>query len=44
MNNIKQREKFDDYEVQDKYDLSDGVCGRFYEAKNTLPNSYKCFA
>ena len=33
MSNIKQREKFDDYEVQDEYDFSDGVRGRFYEPK-----------
>jgi predicted DNA binding CopG/RHH family protein len=33
MNNIKQREKFDDYEVQDEYDFTDGIRGRFYEPK-----------
>ena len=33
MNNIKQREKFDDYEMKDEYDFSDGVRGRFYEPK-----------
>ena len=33
MSNIKQREKFDDYEVQDEYDFTDGVRGRFYEPK-----------
>jgi len=33
MNNIKEREKFDDYEILDEYDFSDGVRGRFYEPK-----------
>lgn len=33
MSNIKQREKFDDYEMKDEYDFTDGVRGRFYEPK-----------
>ena len=33
MSNIKQREKFDDYEIQDEYDFTNGVRGRFYEPK-----------
>lgn len=33
MSNIKQREKFDEYEMKDEYDFSDGVRGRFYEPK-----------
>ena len=33
MSNIKEREKFDDYEMLDEYDFSDGVRGRFYEPK-----------
>jgi len=33
MSNIKEREKFDDYEVLDDYDFSGGVRGRFYEPK-----------
>ena len=33
MSNIKQREKFDEYEMQDEYDFSDAVRGRFYEPK-----------
>ena len=33
MSNIKEREKFDEYEMQDEYDFSDGVRGRFYEPK-----------
>jgi uncharacterized protein (DUF4415 family) len=34
MSNIKQREKFDDHEMEDEYDFTDGVRGRFYEPKN----------
>ena len=33
MSNIKEREKFDDYEVLDEYDFEDGIRGRFYEPK-----------
>jgi len=33
MSNIKQREKFDEFEMEDEYDFSDGVRGRFYEPK-----------
>ncbi|SFV54535.1 hypothetical protein MNB_SM-4-1706 [hydrothermal vent metagenome] len=33
MSNIKQREKFDDYEMEDEYDFTDGTRGRFYEPK-----------
>jgi len=33
MSNIKEREKFDNYEMLDEYDFSDGVRGRFYEPK-----------
>ena len=33
MSNIKEREKFDDYEMLDEYDFSDGIRGRFYEPK-----------
>jgi len=33
MSNIKEREKFDDYEVLDDYNFSGGVRGRFYEPK-----------
>ncbi len=33
MNNIKDREKYDDYEMLDDYDFSGGVRGRFYEPK-----------
>jgi len=33
MSNIKEREKFDEYEILDEYDFSGGVRGRFYEPK-----------
>ena len=33
MSNIKDREKFDDYEMLEEYDFSGGVRGRFYEPK-----------
>ncbi len=33
MSSTKDREKFDDYEMLDEYDFSDGVRGRFYEPK-----------
>jgi predicted DNA binding CopG/RHH family protein len=33
MSNIKEREKFDDYEMLEEYDFSGGIRGRFYEPK-----------
>ncbi len=33
MSNIKEREKFYDYEMLEEYDFSDGIRGRFYEPK-----------
>ena len=33
MSNIKDREKYDDYEMLNDYDFSGGVRGRFYEPK-----------
>ena len=33
MSNIKDREKYDDYEMLDNYDFSGGIRGRFYEPK-----------
>ncbi len=33
MSNIKDREKFDNYELKDEYDFSGGVRGRFYKPK-----------
>ncbi len=31
MSNIRDREKYDDYEILDEYDFSDGIRGRFYK-------------
>jgi predicted DNA binding CopG/RHH family protein len=33
MSNIKDREKFDNYEMKDEYDFSGGIRGRFYKPK-----------
>jgi len=33
LKNTKKREKYDDYEMLEEYDFSDGVRGRFYEPK-----------
>jgi hypothetical protein len=33
MSNIKEREKFDNYEIEDEYDFTDAIRGRFYEPK-----------
>lgn len=33
MSSIKDREKYDDYEMLDDYDFSGGIRGRFYEPK-----------
>jgi len=33
MNNIHEREKFDDFEMLDDYDFSGGTRGRFYKPK-----------
>ncbi len=33
MSNIKDREKYDDFELKEDYDFSDGVRGRFYKPK-----------
>jgi predicted DNA binding CopG/RHH family protein len=33
MNDIKDRERFDNYEMQEEYDFSGGVRGRFYKPK-----------
>ena len=33
MSSIKDREKYDNYEVLDDYDFSGGIRGRFYEPK-----------
>ena len=33
MSNIKEREKYDNYELEENYDFSDGTRGRFYKPK-----------
>ncbi len=33
MSSIKEREKFDDFELKDDYDFSGGTRGRFYKPK-----------
>jgi len=33
MSNIKDREKFDEYEIKEDYDFSGGARGRFYKPK-----------
>ena len=33
MNNIEDREKYDEYEMVDEYDFSNAVRGRFYQPK-----------
>lgn len=33
MSSIKDREKFDKYEMKDEYDFSGGIRGRFYKPK-----------
>lgn len=33
MKNIEQRAQFDDYELEDNYDFSTGIRGRFYKPK-----------
>jgi len=33
MKDTKNREKYDEYELKDDYDFSDGIRGRFYKPK-----------
>ncbi|CAA6804602.1 MAG: Unknown protein [uncultured Sulfurovum sp.] len=33
MKSVEERAKYDDYEMLDNYDFSDGVRGRFYEPR-----------
>ena len=40
MKNVEERAKYDDYEMLDEYDFSDGVRGRFYEPKK-IPTSMR---
>lgn len=40
MKSVKDRAKYDDYEMQDEYDFSDGIRGRFYKPKK-IPTSMR---
>ena len=40
INQERHRAKYDDYEMLDEYDFSDGVRGRFYEPKK-IPTSMR---
>ncbi len=40
MKNIEQREKFDNFELEEGYDFSDGIRGRFYKPKK-VPTSMR---
>ena len=40
MKNVEQRAKFDDFELEDNYDFSDGIRGRFYKPKK-IPTSIR---
>ena len=36
ISNIKERERYDKYEMQEDYDFSEGTRGRFYKPKRYL--------
>jgi len=40
MKDVSQREKYDDFELEDNYDFTDGVRGRFYKPKK-IPTSMR---
>ena len=40
MKSVEERAKYDDYEMLDEYDFSDGVRGRFYQPKK-IPTSMR---
>ena len=40
MNDVEYRAKFDDFELKDNYDFSDGIRGRFYKPKK-IPTSMR---
>ena len=40
MINVEDRAKYDDFEMQDEYDFSDGIRGRFYKPKK-VPTSMR---
>jgi len=40
MKNVEQRAKYDDFELEDNYDFSDAIRGRFYKPKK-VPTSMR---
>jgi len=40
MTSVEDRVKYDDFEMQDEYDFSDGIRGRFYKPKK-VPTSMR---
>ena len=40
MKSVEERAKYDEYEIKDEYDFSDGVRGRFYKPKK-IPTSMR---
>jgi len=40
MKSVEDRAKYDDYEMLDEYDFSDGIRGRFYKPKK-IPTSMR---
>ena len=40
MSNVEQRAKYDDFELEDNYDFSNGIRGRFYKPKK-IPTSMR---
>ena len=42
MKDTKQRAKYDDFELKDNYDFSDGIRGRFYKPKK-IPTSMRLY-
>ena len=40
MKNVKERTKYDDFELEDSYDFTDGMRGRFYKPKK-IPTSLR---
>jgi len=40
MKDVKQREKYDEFELEDNYDFSDAIRGRFYKPKK-IPTSMR---
>ena len=40
MKSVKQRAKYDNFELEDNYDFTDGIRGRFYKPKK-IPTSMR---